>query len=67
MYTWEDTYAVARLLQERYPNTNLEDVSLDTIYRWTLQLPEFSNAPELANEEILCAIFHEWFEEVYPV
>jgi len=67
MYTWEDTYAVARLLQERYPNTNLEDVSLDTIYRWTLQLPEFSDDPELANEEILCAIFHEWFEEVYPV
>jgi len=67
MYTWEDTYAVARLLQKRYPNTNLEDVSLDTIYRWTLQLPEFSDDPELANEEILCAIFHEWFEEVYPV
>ncbi len=67
MYTWEDTYAVARLLQERYPNINLEDVSLDTIYRWTLQLPEFSDDPEHANEEILCAIFHEWFEEVYPV
>ena len=67
MYTWEDTYAVARLLQERYPNTNLEDVSLVTIYRWTLQLPEFSDDPELANEDFLCAIFHEWFEEVYPV
>jgi len=62
----EDTYAVARLLQERYPNTNLEDVSLDTIYRWTLQPPAFSDDPELANEEILCAIFHEWFEEVCP-
>lgn len=67
MYTWEDTYAVARLLQERYPNTNLEVVSLDTIYRWTHQLPEFSDDPELANEDILCATFHEWFEEVYPV
>lgn len=67
MYTWEDTYVIARLLKERYPNINLEDVSLDTIYRWTLQLPEFSDDPELANEEILCAIFHEWFEEVYPV
>jgi FeS assembly protein IscX len=67
MYTWEDSYAVARLLQERYPNTNLVDVSLDTIYRWTLQLPEFSDDLELANEEILCPFFNEWFEEVYPV
>jgi len=67
MYTWEDTYVVARLLKERYPNINLEDASLDTIYRWTLQLPEFSDDLEHANEEILCAIFHEWFEEVYPV
>ncbi len=67
MYTWEDTYVVARLLKERFPNINLEDVSLDKIYRWTLRLPEFGDDPEHANEEILCAIFHEWFEEVYPV
>jgi FeS assembly protein IscX len=59
MYTREDTYAVVRLLQERYPITNLEDVSLGTIYRWTLQLQEFSDDPGLANEEFLCAIFHE--------
>ena len=67
MYTWEDTSAVAKLIQGRYLNINLEDVSFDNIYRWTLQLPEFSDDPELANEKILCAIFHEWFEEVYPV
>ncbi len=59
MYTWEDMYAVARLLQKRYPNTNFEDVSLDTIYRWMLQFPEFSDGPARANEEILYAIFHE--------
>jgi FeS assembly protein IscX len=66
MYTWEDTYVVARLLKERYPNINLEDVSSDTIYRWTLQLPEFSDDPKYVNKETLCAIFHEWVEEVYP-
>jgi FeS assembly protein IscX len=50
MYSWEDMYAVAKLIQERYPNINLEDVSSDTIYRWTLQLPEFSDDPEDVNE-----------------
>jgi FeS assembly protein IscX len=67
MYSLEDTYAVAKLIQERYLNINLEDVSSDSIYRWTLQLPEFSDDPGHANKEILCAILHEWFEEVYPV
>ncbi len=67
MYSWEDTYAVAFIIQERYSNINLEDVSFDTIYRWSFQFPEFSEDPEHVNEEILCAIFHEWFEEVCPV
>jgi FeS assembly protein IscX len=30
---------------------------------WTLDLPEFDNEPELANEDILMSIGQEWFEE----
>ena len=34
------------------------------IYDWTLALPQFKDERELANEEILSAIFQEWYEEV---
>lgn len=34
------------------------------IFRWTLDLPGFEDDPELANDDILAAIFQEWYEEV---
>jgi FeS assembly protein IscX len=37
------------------------------IFRWTLEIPEFEDDPELANDSILSAIYQEWFEEVNPV
>ena len=67
MLTWEDSYALALALRETHPDVDLEDVSLDMIYHWTLELPEFGDDRELANDAILQAIFREWFEEVNPV
>lgn len=65
--TWEDSYAIALALRERYPDITLEEVSLGMIYRWTLVLPGFSDDPELANESVLLAIYQEWFEEMNPL
>lgn len=65
--TWEGTYAIARALQERYPEVDLVEVSLGMIYRWAVALPAFDDDPELANEEILSAIYQDWFEEVNPL
>ena len=62
--TWEDSYAIARALAKAYPEVDLEQVSLLTIYHWTMALPDFDDEPELANDAILAAIFQEWFEEV---
>ena len=62
--TWEDSYAIAQALAEAHPGVNLEEVSLMTIYDWTLALPQFDDDPQLANDGILAAIFQEWFEEV---
>lgn len=62
---WEATYAIALALRARYPDINLEEVSLGMIYRWTLELPGFEDDPELANDAILASIYQEWFEEVY--
>ena len=62
--TWEDSYAIALALQANHPDTNLEEVSLSAIYHWTLELPNFEDDRELANDAILSAIYQEWFEEV---
>jgi FeS assembly protein IscX len=64
LLTWDDSYAVALALRRAHPQINLEQVSLDMIYHWTLALPEFTDDPQLANEEILSSIYQEWFEEV---
>jgi len=60
---WEDSYAIARALAKSHPGVSLEEVSLMTIFHWTMALPEFDDDPELANDGILNAIYQEWFEE----
>ena len=62
--TWEDTYAITQELRKRHGDLDLEGVSLRMIYEWTTQLPQFRDDRELANENILNAIFQEWYEEV---
>ena len=61
--TWESTYAIALELRRQHPHTNIEDVTLQQIYHWTLQLAEFEDDPALANDDILYAIYQDWFEE----
>ncbi len=60
---WESTYAIALELRRQHPEANLEQVSLQQIYRWTLALPDFEDDPLLCNDEILYAIYQDWFEE----
>lgn len=60
---WESTYAIALALKRKYPNANIEEVTLQQIYNWTLQLLEFEDDPSLANDDILYAIYQDWFEE----
>ena len=67
MLSWEDTYALAHRLMERFPNISLSAVSLDMIYHWVIELPDFSDDFELANDEILRAIYQEWYEEANPL
>ena len=62
--SWEDSYAIALALRNKYPDINLEAVSLNMIYQWTMALPEFFDDGELANDAILSAIYQEWFEEI---
>lgn len=63
--TWEDSYAIALALIERYPDNNLEEVSLGMVYKWVVSLPGFADDPMVANDEILAIIYQSWIEEAY--
>jgi FeS assembly protein IscX len=67
MLTWDDTIGIVGSLKQKHPDVHVEQVSLNTIYKWTVELPEFSDDPELGNEEILFSILREWYEEVNPI
>ena len=59
---WDASYAVALRLREAHPGADLEAVSLEMIYNWVLALPGFADEPELANDELLAAIYQDWYE-----
>lgn len=61
--SWEATFAIALELKRQHKDANIEDVTLKQIYDWTLALPEFDDDPALANDDILYAIYQDWFEE----
>jgi FeS assembly protein IscX len=61
--TWESTYAIALELKRQHKDVNIEKVTLQQILNWTLQLSEFEDDPSLANDDILYAIYQEWYEE----
>jgi len=63
MLSWEATYAIALELRRQHKDVNIEDVTIQQIYDWTLQLPDFEDDPSLANDDILYAIYQDWFEE----
>ena len=62
--TWETTYAIAVELKRRHAQARMEDVSLQQIYAWTLELEDFNDDPALCNDEILSSIYQEWYEEL---
>ena len=61
--TWESTYAIAMELRRLHPDIDFQGLSLKQIFNWTVQLKEFDDDPSMANDEILYAIYQDWFEE----
>lgn len=64
---WDAIYEIALALKNQYPQEDLSEVSLNDIFTWTIGLPNFRDDPELANDDILLAIYQEWFEEINPL
>ena len=67
MISWDDSYTIAQELIKKYPNVRLDEVSLNMILEWTLDIPDFDDDPDMVNDEILLSILQEWYEEVNPV
>jgi len=61
---WESTYAIALELKRQHPGVTLENVSLGQIHDWTIALEDFDDDPALSNDQILSAIYQDWFEEI---
>lgn len=61
---WDAVYSIAIEIKSRHPGIDMDQVSLQNIYEWTIDLDNFADDPALANDEILLAIFQEWFEEI---
>lgn len=62
--TWEATYAIALALKNEHRGIDMETVTLGDVQRWTLALEDFDDDPALANDEILAAIYQDWYEEI---
>jgi len=62
--TWESTYAIALALKAGHPSIDMATVTLGDIQKWTLALQGFSDDPALVNDEILSAIYQDWYEEI---
>lgn len=62
--TWESTYAIALVLKREHPGIDMETVTLGDVQRWTLALEDFDDDPALVNDEILSAIYQDWYEEI---
>ena len=61
---WDATFAIANQLKQRHASVMLDDVSLEMVYTWTLELPNFHDDPALATDEILTEIYREWYEAI---
>ena len=64
---WDASYALARRLMAAHPSVDLETVTLAMIQAWVTALPDFADDPTLVNDDLLAAIYQEWYEEVNPL
>ena len=61
---WDASYEIVLALMERYPDIDLEALSLDDLSQRITSLPGFMDDPALANDAILRGILRDWYEEI---
>lgn len=62
--TWEYPYEIALALKAAHPQADLENLSLNDLESMIRALPQFQDDPSLVNDDILLAIYQDWYEEI---
>ena len=60
---WEASYEIVLALMEHHPDANLDDLGLQQLFEWIINLPGFADDPILAHDGLLTEILREWYEE----
>lgn len=61
---WDASLEIIFALQEAHPDVDVDSVGIEELYCWIIELPNFADDPELANDGILMDILREWYEEI---
>ena len=60
---WESSYEIVLALMQAYPEQDIEQIGIEQLYQWIVNLPGFADDPALVNDGILSDILREWYEE----
>ncbi len=60
---WESSYEIVLALIQAYPEQDIEQVGIEQLYQWIINLPSFADDPALGHDGILTDILREWYEE----
>lgn len=60
---WIDSREIAIELVEKFPDVDPKTVRFTDLYRWVMELDDFSDDPTHCNEKILEAIVLNWMDE----
>ena len=64
MLDWDSSYEIVLELMERFPDIDIDSLSLNDLNERILALPGFVDDPEMVNDNILSEILREWYEEI---
>ena len=61
---WDSAYEIVLELIERYPDVDINGLTLDELFKRITALPDFVGDPAWVNDKILRDILREWYEEI---
>ena len=59
---WTDIEDIAEMLEDKFPEQDVLQIRFTDLYKWVLDLDEFSDQPERCNEQVLEAVQSAWME-----